>query len=185
MKKFFNIIAAVFCLTFLTRCGKENIEWIQPEHDYTVESIILKKTSTENSIPFLFRNGEKVSFVKHLTGFLGDGKFSVNRTDYYTGIAYTYDTYYDPYYGECYYSDWYGYEVTWSEESVTDYKFGWKWITQKELKLTFSETAKLRNSFWEKISGTYTVRKDTREEGTLYAEYIYLENDDVKIILKR
>lgn len=168
---------------FFTACSKENIEWIKPWHQYNMPQFyLINNTGAIPIIKDLFPMATNVSFVKNHTGFKGDGKIIVTRTNTkpqtYSGYKSVYDEQCN-----CYYYEWQEYVINLSTQETSVYKFDWDWVKQNQIRITFAEysfnnKALEEKSFLKLLDGVYTVTEITKNQDTGEAEIISMTKTD-------
>lgn len=157
----------LFALTFLAicaGCGKENILWLEPGHEYEITNILNRNQNGTWDEPYKSagQNGVRYTFTKfHPLGLSGDGEVKIVR-------------------GNAYGSQTETYHFTWDKES------------QRKISLKFSHYDPIiqgqdpnQVSFFETLNGDYIVAKDSRLKGQLVAHTIVLRNDYHEIILQQ
>lgn len=176
----------------ITGCGKENILWIVPGYDYHVDVLMVKNSQGQwvDVRKTYFAFADDITFTKyHPLGVGGDGVIKVIDDQYtttqYEGYAYDNGC-------GCYYSGWETYTVTTKSTQVNEYHFKWDKESQRRISLDFTEADPVLQgqdpnipSFWEFLDRDYVVSFEGRDEGRLEAKLIMLENESVKMILRR
>ncbi|MEI8223641.1 MAG: hypothetical protein WCG20_00795 [bacterium] len=161
MKKVFIMVTF---LALCVGCGKENILWLEPGHEYEITNILNRNQNGTWDEPYksVGQNGVRYTFTKfHPLGLSGDGEVTIVR-------------------GNAFGSQTETYHFTWDKES------------QRKISLKFSRYDPIiqgqnpnQVSFFETLNGDYIVAKDSRLKGQLVAHTIVLRNDYHEIILRQ
>lgn len=191
MKKISGLLLA---LVLAVGCGKENILWLEPGHEYEITNILVRNPSGnwEDARPIVFPQAERITFKKlHPLGAVGDGIVTVIDENYQTTDYIAYGAWYNQWCG-CYYYDWYTYTIIVNQRKANEYRFTWDKESQKNISFQFSRYDPIMQgsnpnqiSFWEFLNGEYVVSRESRKEGKLVADVIVLKSQNVELVLKR